>query len=129
MSHINSIPALSCLGLDLGWCAFGTHLGHLAARDALGRVSRRLGLFSLLLALSRCLLLLALLDGLLPRCVALCGPLRTTLLDDIERGADDAPLLLDGAAGALLGDFLDIGRMPSVIDVCGDVCRMMQLDG
>ena len=60
------------------------------------------------LAFSAFRLLLALLDGLLPCGRARLRPLRAALLDDVERGADDAALLLDRAAGALFSDFLRV---------------------
>ena len=71
------------------------------------RARCRLRLLHLLLALRRRLLLLALLDRGLARCRAGFRSLRAALLDHVEGGADDAALLLDGAAGALLGDFLE----------------------
>jgi hypothetical protein len=40
------------------------------------------------------------------------GTLGTALLDYVEGGSDDGALVLDGAAGALLGDFL-LSRMVS----------------
>lgn len=67
---------------------------------------RALRLLGLLLALAGRLLLLAFLDGRLPRRLPRFGTLRAALLDDFEGGADDAALGLDGAAGAFFGDFL-----------------------
>ena len=67
---------------------------------------RRLRLFRLLLTLGRRLLLLPLADRRLSRRGTGFRPLRTTLFDYVEGGADDAALLLDGAAGAFFGDFL-----------------------
>lgn len=72
--------------------------------------SRTLRLLSLLLALSCCLLLLALRDCLLTCCLAGLGTLRAAVFDEFEGSADDASLLLYGAAGALFGGFLQDGR-------------------
>jgi hypothetical protein len=97
------------------------HLGRrtlrtLLARDPSGLTPRSagggLGLLGLLLGLLRGLLLLALLDSLLAGSGAGFGTLGTTLLDYVEGGSDDGALVLDGAAGALLGDFL-LSRMVS----------------
>lgn len=68
--------------------------------------SRRLGLLHLLLALLRSLLLLALLDSRLACRSASFRALCSSLFDDIERGAHDGSLVLDGTARALLGNFL-----------------------
>lgn len=70
------------------------------------RASRTLRLLGLLLALGRGLLLLALRDGLFPRRLARLGTLRATVFDEFEGRADDASLLLYGAAGALFGNVL-----------------------
>ena len=70
---------------------------------------RTLRLLGLLLALGRRLLLLALRDGLLARGLAGLGSLRATVFDEFEGSADDASLLLYGAAGALFGGFLWMG--------------------
>ncbi len=67
---------------------------------------RALGLLRLLLALALRLLLLRGLDGGHARGGAGFGPLGAALFDHVEGGADDAALLLDGAAGAFFGDFL-----------------------
>jgi len=73
---------------------------------------RALGLLRLLLALALRLLLLPRLDGGHARRGAGFGPLGAALFDHVEGGADDAALLLDGAAGALFGDFLACAREP-----------------
>lgn len=70
------------------------------------RSSRTLCLLGLLLALSRRFLLLAFGDGLFTCCLAGLGTLRAAVFDEFEGGADDASLLLYGAAGALFGDVL-----------------------
>lgn len=77
------------------------------------RSSRTLRLLGLLLTLSRRFLLLALRNSFLACCLAGLGPLRATVFDEFEGSADDASLLLYGAAGALFGDFLWVGRMVS----------------
>jgi hypothetical protein len=70
----------------------------------------RLGLLGLLLGLSGGLLLLALLDGGSAGCGSGFGSLGTALLDHIEGGTNDGTLVLDGAASALLGNFLSKGE-------------------
>lgn len=73
---------------------------------ALCGVGGGFGLLGLLLGLGGCLLVLALLDGLLAGGGTGLGPHGAALLDHVERGTDDGALVLDRAAGALLGDFL-----------------------
>lgn len=70
------------------------------------RSSRAFRLLSLLLALSRRLLLLALRNSFLTRCLAGLGTLRAAVFDEFEGSADNASLLLYGAAGALFGELL-----------------------
>ena len=86
--------------------ALGPHLRHLAPGSPLRCVGRRLRLLGLLLALRGRLLFLAFPDGSLARCGPGLGTLRSALLNHVERGTDDSTLLLDGAAGAFLSDFL-----------------------
>lgn len=82
-------------------------LANLRPRDVCASgLGRRLGLLQLLLALGVALLLLARRDGGLARGGTGLGALGAALFDDVEGGADDATLLLDCAAGALLGYFL-----------------------
>lgn len=85
-------------------------LGALLACDPCGlapcSAGGGLGLLSLLLRLGGGLLLLALLDGGSAGCGAGLGALGAALLDHVEGGTDDGALVLDGAAGALLGSLL-----------------------
>lgn len=97
---------LTALGLDLDRRALGTLLAGNAASLALGSGSGALGLLSLLGRLLSLLLLLALLDGGQAGGAPGLGAHRAALLDHLKRGTDDGTLRLDGAAGALLGDFL-----------------------
>jgi hypothetical protein len=104
---------VSCLagpGLDLGGGALGALLGLDLSSLATGTGSGALGLLSLLSRLGSSLLLLALLDGGGAGSVAGLGALGAALLDDVEGSTDDSTLVLDGAAGALLGDLLEGGQ-------------------
>lgn len=101
--HISNVPPLSCRGLHLGRCA----LGPLLTRDlASSRTGRALSLLGLLLALAGSLLVLGLLDSGLTGGGARFGALAAAFFDHVQRGSDDGALVLDGAAGAFLGDFL-----------------------
>ena len=94
-----------CLHL---WC--GT-LGTLLRLDlATGTGGGVLGLVGLLRRLGGGLLVLALLDGGGAGGRAGLGALGAALLDHVERGTDDGTLVLDGAAGALLGNLLEGGQ-------------------
>ena len=87
------------------------------------RPRRALRLFGLLLALGRRFLLLALGDGFFPRCLARFGTLRAAVFDQFEGRADDASLLLYGAAGALFRGFLLVEEWCEVVsewDVSGE---------
>lgn len=101
-----SSPALTSPCLDL-WC--GT-LCTLLALDLLGLASSggrgALCLLGLLLGLGGSLGLLALLDGGGAGGGAGLGALGAALLDYVEGGTDDGTLVLDCAAGSLLGNFL-----------------------
>ena len=97
-------------GLDLGGGALGALLGLDLGGLATGTGGGALGLLSLLGRLGSSLLLLALLDGGLAGGGAGFGALGAALLDHVERGTDDGTLLLDGAAGALLGNLLVGGQ-------------------
>lgn len=85
-------------------------------------LSGSLCLLGLLLALLLGLLGLAGCNGLLSGGGAGFGTLAAALLDDVEGGADNATLLLDGAAGALLGYFLwgvsDLGSCVDCVVLC-----------
>jgi len=99
--------SLSALRADLARCT----LGLLLARDttpnlSLSSLCRALGLLCLLLAFRRGLLLFGVLDGRLSRGKPGFWSLRSSLLDDVKRGADNGPLMLDGPACALLCYFL-----------------------
>jgi hypothetical protein len=65
-----------------------------------------LSLLGLLGGLCGGLLLLAFLDGGAAGSGTGLGTLGAALLDYVERGTDDGTLVLDCAAGTLLGDFL-----------------------
>lgn len=82
-------------------------------RSALGRSLRLAGLLRRLLLL---LVLLALLDGRSARRLSCLGALRSLFLDHVQRGANDAALGFDGAAGALFGYFLLV--VGGVISLC-----------
>ena len=102
--------------------------------DLIHRSTTSLGsglcLLGLLLALLLGLLGLAGCNGLLSGGGAGFGTLGTALLDDVEGSSDDATLLLDRAAGALLGYFLlgcvrcDLSWFV-VVTVCVSVCNRM----
>jgi hypothetical protein len=103
--HAITEPSLTSPCLHL-WCGtLGTLLADLGGVASCGR-GGVLGLLSLLLRLGGGLLLLALLDGSGAGGGAGLGTLAAALLDYIERGTDDGTLVLDCAAGTLLGDFL-----------------------
>lgn len=103
---VNTALALTGLGLDLGGGTLGTLLALDLLGLAAGSASGGLGLLELPLGLGGGLLLLALLDGGLAGGGASLGALGAALLDHVEGGTDDGTLVLDGAAGALLGDLL-----------------------
>jgi hypothetical protein len=111
-NHLNplSFPLLaeylSGGGLDLGLRALGALLANDALSLALGGGGGALGLLVLLAGGSGGLLLLGLLDGLRAGSGASLRSHGAALLDDIERSTNDGTLGLDGAAGALLGNFL-----------------------
>ena len=100
------IPFLTSVRAHLALCALRPHLADLCPGLPSRRSCCRLRLLHLLLALYSRLLLLAFLDRGLAGCGAGFGSLRAALLDHVEGSAHDAALLLDGTAGALLGDFL-----------------------
>lgn len=102
--HAVSIRLTSpCLHL---WCGtLGTLLADLGGVASRG-CSGALGLLSLLLRLGGGLLLLALLDGGAAGSGTGLGTLAAALLDYVEGSTDDGTLVLDCAAGTLLGDFL-----------------------
>jgi hypothetical protein len=104
MSQHQNPVILTALSLDLGRCTLGT----LLALDSLSLTAlcRPLRLLSLLLGLQLGLLVLALFDRLRACCGAGFGSHGTALFDDVEGGTDDGALVLDGAAGTLLGYFL-----------------------
>lgn len=95
-------------GLLLG--ALGTLLAHVSLRLALGGGGGVLGLLSLLGGLGSSLLLLVGLDGLGAGGRSGLGAHGAALLDDLEGGTNDGTLGLDGAARALLGNFLQGGQ-------------------
>lgn len=97
---------LTALGRNLGSRTLGTLLALDPLGLALGGAGGVLGLLSLLLALRGGLLVLGVLDGLLAGGGAGLGALGAALLDHIEGSTDDGALVLDGAAGALLGNLL-----------------------
>jgi hypothetical protein len=99
----SSSPRLSRRSLHLARRTFRSLLAH---DTTSGLVSSSLRLLGLLLALSSSLLLLGVLDGLLTGGGACFGSLCAAFLDHIERCADNGSLVLDGATGAFLGDFL-----------------------
>lgn len=98
---------LAGASLDLGGSALGTLLRLDLATGTGGGV---LGLVGLLRRLGGGLLVLALLDGGGAGGRAGLGALGAALLDHVERGTDDGTLVLDGAAGALLGNLLEGGQ-------------------
>ena len=77
------------------------------------RACRTLRLLGFLLALRRRLLLLALRDSLFACCLTCLGALRAAVFNEFEGRADDASLLLYGAAGALFRGFLEVSRVVS----------------
>lgn len=106
LPRTSPVLPLTALRSDLDRCAFSPLLALNPAALALGRARCGLGLLGLLNALRSRPLLLAGHDGCLTRCFASFGALRSALLDYVEGGADDGALVLDCAAGALLGYFL-----------------------
>ena len=105
---ISSTTLTTCACLHLGRGALGTLLADLCGLTPSGAGSG-LRLLSLLLGLGSGLLLLALLDGSGAGSVAGLRALGTSLLDHIEGSTDDGALVLDGAAGTLLSNFLLVG--------------------
>jgi hypothetical protein len=78
----------------------------LLLRDNLLVRNRVLGLLSTLLALLLLLLILGVLDSLGTSGLTDLGADRALLLDHLKRSTNNGTLVLDGAAGALLGDLL-----------------------
>jgi hypothetical protein len=105
-SAIHKHTALAGPCLDLGGSALGALLRLELVDLATGTSGGRLGLLGLLLRLGRGLLLLALLDGGGAGGGAGLGALGAALLDHVEGGTDDGTLVLDCAAGTLLGNLL-----------------------
>ena len=92
-----------CLHL---WCGtLGTLLADLGGLASCTGGSL-FSLLSLLCGLRGGLLLLAFLDGGAACSGTGLGTLAAALLNHVERGTDDGTLVLDCAAGTLLGDFL-----------------------
>jgi hypothetical protein len=91
--------------LHLGCGALGTLLADLRGLASCAGGSL-LSLLGLLGGLCGGLLLLAFLDGGAAGSGTGLGTLGAALLDYVERGTDDGTLVLDCAAGTLLGDFL-----------------------
>jgi hypothetical protein len=99
--------SLTGLGSNLDRRTLSTLLaGDATTSLALGGRGGELGLLSLLGSSGGLLLVLALLDGGEAGGGTGLGAHRATLLDHIEGSTNDSTLGLDGAAGALLGDFL-----------------------
>ena len=98
------MPNLTRLGSNLG----RSTLGALLALDpaSLATSGSHLRLLSLLLLLGLVLLLLSFLDGGLAGGETGLGAHVSAFLDHIHGGANDTALVLDGATGALLGNFL-----------------------
>jgi hypothetical protein len=96
---------------------------------ALATSGSQLRLLSLLGGLSLGLLLLALLDSGGASGGTGLGALGALLLDHIERSTNDATLLLNGTAGALLGDFLrdTLAVLATVQDSPGDATGVLSL--
>jgi hypothetical protein len=92
--------------LDLGCSTLGALLALDLRCLASSGGGGALGLLGLLLRLGGGLLLLAFGGGGLAGGGAGLGTLSAALLDDVEGGTDDSTLVLDCAAGTLLGDFL-----------------------
>jgi hypothetical protein len=107
---INSTLSLSTLlagrSLDLARCALGSLLALNALSLSLCLSRGRLCLLSLLLALCGGLLLLSFFDSGATGSGAGFWSHGSTLLDDVKGCTNDGTLLLDSAAGALLGYFL-----------------------
>jgi hypothetical protein len=102
---------LASSGSDLLLSTLGTLLAHVSLGLALGGGGSVLGLLSLLGGLGSSLLLLVGLDGLSASGRSGLGAHGAALLDDLEGGTNDGTLGLDGAAGALLGNFLQRGSV------------------
>lgn len=102
---------LASSGSDLLLSTLGTLLAHVSLGLALGGGGSALGLVGLLGGLNSSLLLLVGLDGLGASGRPGLGAHGAALLDDLERGTNDGTLGLDGAAGALLGNFLQRGSV------------------
>lgn len=107
---------LASSGSDLLLSTLGTLLAHISLGLDLGGEGSVLGLLGLLDSLNSSLLLLFGLDGLGAGGRSGLGAHGAALLDDLEGGTNDGTLGLDGAAGALLGNFLQRG---SVITMSG----------
>lgn len=115
--HCFIYTCLASSGSDLLLSTLGTLLAHVSLGLALGGGGSALGLLSLLGGLSSSLLLLVGLDGLGASGRSGLGAHRAALLDDLEGGTNDGTLGLDGAAGALLGNFLQRGSV-TMFGVC-----------
>lgn len=98
-------------GLDLGGGALGALLRLDLVDLATGTGGGALSLLSLLGRLGGSLLLLALLDGGGAGGGTGLGALSAALLDHVKGSTNDGTLLLDGAAGALLGNLLEWGSV------------------
>ncbi len=111
-----------------GGTTLGAHLGDLADGLALGGTGA-LGLVGLLGGGGGGLLVLGLLDGGEAGGGAGLGAHAPALLDHLERGADDATLRLDGAAGALLGHLLGdaLAVLAAEQDGPGDAAGVLSL--
>jgi hypothetical protein len=105
--NLKRISTLSRSGLDLRRRTLRTLLaGDATSSLSTSSLASILGLLCLPCALSRGLLLLALLDGSLASSSTCLWSLCAALLDHIEGCSDDGTLVLDRAAGAFLGNFL-----------------------
>lgn len=103
-AHQSTNSCLTSPCLHLWRSTLGTLLADLCGLASSG--GGVLSLLGLLLRVRLSLLLLALLDGGAAGSSTGLRSLGAALLDHVERGTDDGTLVLDCAAGTLLGDFL-----------------------
>lgn len=105
-SPMHNTHSLTRLGINFTGGAFGSHFALNPYRLAPRRRSCSFGLFRLLLALGRRLLLFPLTYSLETGFSPLACALTAALFDHVQRSSHNSPLLLDSASGSLFRDFL-----------------------
>lgn len=108
---VNTTLPLTTLRRNLHRCTLRSLLALYPRSLTFSRVRSTLRLLGLLCALRGSLLLFAGYDSGFASCLAGFRALGAAFFDYIEGGADDSALVLDCAAGALLGYFLFEGKL------------------